>query len=222
MLTDAQHGTGNKGSQTLQNNNNEQAGGVLQGTSPVALPNTVGLGVDIVDIARMEVILKRTPSFARRVFSEEERAYCEVRAVPAAHFAARFAAKEAVLKALGTGFSQGIGPRDVEVRRNAAGRPYVVLAGRAKEVALEQGITDLPLSLSHTRTEAVACALALDGASARAAAKRVDVTRELSQRFKELRSMLDEDFLSAASEDSSIAGGQPAGAESADSCMAGE
>ena len=72
----------------------------------------VGLGVDIVEIARMRRILERTPSFREKVFSEEERSYCESTANPEVHYATRFAAKEAVLKALGTGFSRGIANHD--------------------------------------------------------------------------------------------------------------
>ena len=128
----------------------------------------VGLGVDIVEIARMRRILERTPSFREKVFSEEERSYCESTANPEVHYATRFAAKEAVLKALGTGFSRGIANHDVEVRRNAKGRPFVVLHGRAKEVADEQGVRELPLSLSYTHTDAVACALAITEESVRA------------------------------------------------------
>ncbi|HIW76375.1 MAG TPA: holo-ACP synthase [Candidatus Gordonibacter avicola] len=156
------------------------------------LEGQVGLGVDIVEIARMKRILERTPSFARRVFSEEERAYCEATAAPEVHFATRFAAKEAVVKALGTGFTRGIGVRDIEVRRNTKGRPYVVLSGRAKEIAAEQGVRELPISLSFTHTEAVACAMAITEDARRAAEKRVDPMEELAKQFKEARSMLDE------------------------------
>ncbi len=152
----------------------------------------VGLGVDIVEIARMKRILERTPSFRLRVFSEGERAYCDAAAAPEVHYATRFAAKEAVLKALGTGFSEGIGVRDVEVRRNAKGRPYVVLSGRAEEAARDMGVRELPLSLSFTHAEAVACAMAITEDSLRAAEKRVDPMEELAKRFKEARSLLDE------------------------------
>ena len=157
-----------------------------------ALEGQVGLGVDIVEIARMRAILARTPSFASRVYSEEERAYCDATATPEVHYATRFAAKEAVLKALGTGFSQGIGVRDIEVKRNAKGRPYVVLAGRAKEAARQRGVRELPLSLSYTHTDAVACAMAITEDSVRAAEERVNPMEELAQQFKEARSMLDE------------------------------
>ena len=161
--------------------------GVSQG-----IDGAVGLGVDIVDIARMKRILERTPSFARKVYSDEERAYCLDKATPEVHFATRFAAKEAVVKALGTGFSGGIGVRDIEVRRTSKGRPYVVLSGRAKEVARELGVRELPISLSYTPTEAVACAMAITEASVRAAEERVNPMEELARQFKEARGMLDE------------------------------
>ena len=152
----------------------------------------VGLGVDIVEIERMRRILTRTPSFARKVFSEAERAYCDAKANPEVHYATRFAAKEAVVKALGTGFSEGIGVRDIEVRRTTKGRPYVVLTGRAREVAREQGVREMPLSLSFTHTEAVACAMAITEDAVSAAKKRVDPMDELARQFKEARSMLDD------------------------------
>ena len=161
--------------------------GVSQG-----IDGAVGLGVDIVDIARMKRILERTPSFARKVYSDEERAYCLDKATPEVHFATRFAAKEAVVKALGTGFSGGIGVRDIEVRRTSKGRPYVVLSGRAKEVARELGVRELPISLPYTHTEAVACAMAITEASVRAAEERVNPMEELARQFKEARGMLDE------------------------------
>ncbi len=163
-----------------------------EATAFAAVDGAVGLGVDIVEIARMKKILARTPSFAARVFSEDERAYCESTAAPEVHFATRFAAKEAVVKALGTGFSRGIGVRDIEVRRNTKGRPYVLLSGRAKEIAREQGVRELPISLSFTHAEAVACAMAITEDSVRAAEKRVDPMEELAKQFKEARGMLDE------------------------------
>lgn len=152
----------------------------------------VGLGVDIVEIEHMRRILQRTPRFASRVFSDEERAYCDATSSPQTHYAMRFAAKEAVLKALGTGFSRGIGVRDVEVRRSAKGRPYAVLHRRALEVAREQGVRELPLSLSYTHTEAVACAMAITEGSRRAQNERKDPLEELSRQFKEARSLLDD------------------------------
>lgn len=152
----------------------------------------VGLGVDIVEIERMRRILERTPSFAWRVFSEQERAYCDGKAAPEVHYATRFAAKEAVVKALGMGFADGIGVRDIEVRRTAKGRPYVVLTGRAREIAREQGVREMPVSLSFTHTEAVACAMAITEDALGAAKRREDPLEQLAAQFKEARTMLDD------------------------------
>ena len=115
----------------------------------------VGLGVDIVEIARMRRILERTPSFREKVFSEEERSYCESTANPEVHYATRFAAKEAVLKALGTGFSRGIANHDVEVRRNAKGaqeervNPMEELAKQFKEARSLLDEMDAPKKASE-------------------------------------------------------------------------
>ena len=155
----------------------------VEDAAAVSLPidGAVGLGVDIVEIARVRAAMERTP-----------RCYCEDTAAPEVHFATRFAAKEAVVKALGTGFTRGIGVRDIEVKRSSKGRPYVVLSGRAKQVAKELGVRELPISLSYTHTDAVACALAITEDSQKAAEERVDQKAELAKRFKEARSMLDE------------------------------
>lgn len=158
----------------------------------LGIEGQVGLGVDIVEIERMRRILARTPNFRMRMFSEDERAYCDAKAAPEVHYATRFAAKEAVLKALGTGFTRGISPRDIEVKRTSKGRPYVSLTGRAREVAREAGVRELPISLSFTHTEAVACAMAITEGSIRASEKRVDPMAELAQQFKEARALLDE------------------------------
>ena len=146
--------------QTMANSENVAASSQVEGLFG-AVDGAVGLGVDIVEIERMRKILKRSPAFARKVFSCEECCYCDATSQPEVHYATRFAAKEAVLKALGTGFSEGIGVRDVEVRRTSKGRPYAVLSGRAKQVAQSLGVRELPLSLSFTHTDAVACAMAI-------------------------------------------------------------
>ena len=161
-------------------------------TSVQPVSGQVGLGVDIVEIERMKRILARTPSFSRKVFSCEECCYCDGKPNPEVHYATRFAAKEAVVKALGTGFSEGIGVRDIEVRRTSKGRPYAVLTGRAREVARELGVRELPISLSYTHTEAVACAMAITDDSVRAAEERIYPMEELARRFKEARALLDE------------------------------
>lgn len=151
-----------------------------------------GLGVDIVEISRMEAVLARSPAFAARVFTEGERAYCERHAKPAVHYATHFAAKEAVLKALGTGMSEGASPAEVEVSHDEKGRPCAVLHGRAAEIAREGGIVELPLSLSRTQDTAVANAIALTEASKPAPREKTTSAEKFASRFKELRGMLDE------------------------------
>ena len=182
------------------------------GAGPLPIEDGVGLGVDIVEIARMKRILERSPRFRQRVYTEGERIYCDKNANPAVHYAMRFAAKEAVLKALGTGFSCGIAPADVEVERNAVGRPLAVLHRKAAEVAKQLGVREIPISLSYTHNEAVACAMAITNDSIRAAEERKDPMEELAQQFKEARAMLDD--LPVA--DASAEAGKQAGAPEAD------
>ena len=153
---------------------------------------SAGIGVDMLEIARMERVIKRRPSFLARVFTDEERAYCESFSRPAEHYAARFAAREAVLKALGTGFSQGIGLKDVSVRNDESGRPIAVLSGRALEIARERGVQEVALSLSHTHDVAVANAVMVTEAVRPKVEERVDPERELFASFKQARSVIDE------------------------------
>lgn len=152
-----------------------------------------GIGVDIVEIARVESILAKTPSFAKRVFTEEERLYCESTARPAAHYACRFAAREAVLKALGTGFSAGIGRFDVSVSRDQNGRPTAVLANRALEIAQEQGVVEMAISLSFTGDLAIANAMAItEEARPKPKEDKEDERARIARSFREARSVLDE------------------------------
>lgn len=122
----------------------------------------VGLGVDLVGVERIEKLLERHEDrFLERCFTESERSYAESNPKRRGeHLAARFAAKEAVLKALGTGWAEGIGWIDVEVVRSDAGSPSVKLTGRAAEIARRRGITSWHLSLSHASGFAVASAVA--------------------------------------------------------------
>ena len=116
---------------------------------------TPGVGIDLLEIDRLERALKRHPRLAERVFTVAERDYAAARARPGRHLAARFAAKEAVVKALGR--SDGFGLREVEV---VAGKPPTVrLSGRAAELA--QG-TEVSISLTHSRDFAAAVAIAED------------------------------------------------------------
>ena len=127
------------------------------------VPNEeVGLGVDIVEIARMRKIIDRSPAFVEKVYSAAERAYCDSHAHPEVHYATRFAAKEAVSKALGTGFSQGIGLKDIEICHRESGAPYAVLHGAAEKRRKELG-GRLHVSVSHIQAIAVAQAVMEDG-----------------------------------------------------------
>gem|GEM_PF-138087 len=118
-----------------------------------------GIGIDAVDVARFRRVLARRPSLLGRLFTETERAYAARAADPAARLAVRFAAKEAVLKALGVGLGAAAF-RDVEVARHGSGRPVLVLAGRAAALADERGVRRWHVSLTHTATVAVASVLA--------------------------------------------------------------
>jgi holo-[acyl-carrier protein] synthase len=150
-----------------------------------------GLGVDIVEIDRMRDALARRPRLKERLFSEEERAYCEKRAKPEVHYALRFAAKEAVLKALGTGFA-GMRFTDVEVVREANGRPVPRLSGAAAQRAADLGVIEMHLSLSFTHTTAVASAVAITEEARPRRDERLDPKAQLAASFKEARALLDE------------------------------
>jgi len=119
----------------------------------------VSIGIDIIEVERVKKVLLRTPRFAERVFTPSERAYCDARGslqIAAKHYAARFAAKEAALKALGTGWSGGIGWQDVEIISKDIGAPAVKLYNIAHELFERSGATVAHLSLSHTAEHAIA------------------------------------------------------------------
>jgi holo-[acyl-carrier protein] synthase len=117
----------------------------------------VAIGIDIIEVARIREVLERTPRFRERVFTPAERAYCDSRgAVAAQHYAARFAAKEAALKALQTGWRGGISWQDVEVASRGSGAPYLVLYGPVLELFNNSGATAAHLSISHTSEHAIA------------------------------------------------------------------
>ncbi len=120
-----------------------------------------GVGIDVVEVARIaDAVDRYGRRFLERVFTQAEADYCRSRAVPAQHFAGRFAVKEAVLKALATGWSGGIRWRDVEIKRGPSGRPEVELSGAAARRAEQMGVTRLHVSISHTSGCAVANAIA--------------------------------------------------------------
>lgn len=152
----------------------------------------VGIGVDIMEVARVERALARHPRLAERVFTAEERAYCDSCAHPAEHYAGRWAAREAVVKALGTGFTGGVGLRDVWVELDETGAPHARLSGRAAEVAEAQGVREVALSISHMREVAVANAIAVTDEARPRPVARPDAERELRASFREARALLDE------------------------------
>jgi holo-[acyl-carrier protein] synthase len=121
----------------------------------------LGIGIDIVDIARIRRLMERWQDrFLKRVFTDAELDYALGRHDPAEHLAARFAAKEATLKALGTGLSMGIRWREMEVRRARGQRPTLALSGRTAALGKAQGIRRLHVSLTHDAGLAVAQVLA--------------------------------------------------------------
>ena len=116
-----------------------------------------GVGVDLVEIARIEDSFRKFPGrFEQKIFTEVERAYCSRMPIPAQHYAARFAAKEACLKALGTGKARGIGWRDIGIVNLDSGQPVLVITGRAREIGDACHITAAHVSLSHTRGHSMA------------------------------------------------------------------
>jgi len=117
----------------------------------------VGCGVDMIEIARIaDVIARYGDRFCQRVYRSGEIRYCHSKRNAAESFAARFAAKEAAAKALGTGINAGVGWRDIEVIRLPGGRPSLLLHGRAAVIANQQGATRFLVSLTHTKTQALA------------------------------------------------------------------
>ena len=117
----------------------------------------VGMGVDIAEVDRIQTAIERHGEpFLRRVFTNAERGYCEQFKNKYERYAGRFAAKEAAMKALGTGWRRGVRWVDFEVVREANGRPSIALDGVAKEIAAKLGVKRISLSITHTATQALA------------------------------------------------------------------
>jgi holo-[acyl-carrier protein] synthase len=116
----------------------------------------IGIGVDLVKIDRIDKAGKNHDGFLERLFTDREREYCARQKFPAQHYAARFAAKEAVLKAIGTGWSAGIKWTDMEVLHGEGGGPIVNLSGRVKDLMDLKGVKQVLLSYSHDEGYAVA------------------------------------------------------------------
>lgn len=126
--------------------------------APAATETILGIGVDVVESERVrQAIVNWGDRFLSRVYRGEERAYCEAQAAPWRHFAGRFAVKEAVAKAFGTGIGDRVGWRDIQVVRDpATGAPGVRLCGAAARWAKRRGVTRIHVSITHSHTLAIA------------------------------------------------------------------
>ena len=117
----------------------------------------IGSGVDLCEVARLQAAAERHGArFVERIFTAREIAYCESKANRYERFAARFAAKEAGMKALGTGWRRGVTWKDFEVGNQLSGRPTLLLSGRAQQIAAQLGVAHIALSLTHTKEQAMA------------------------------------------------------------------
>jgi holo-[acyl-carrier protein] synthase len=126
----------------------------------------IGIGTDIVECLRIGRMIERHGEiFLRRVYTEREIRYCQERKRSTEHFAGRWAAKEAILKCLGSGWSRGISWTDIEIRNDFAGRPRVLMCGGAKDLAQKLRIADILVSISHCRAYATAHAVAVTSVS---------------------------------------------------------
>jgi len=117
----------------------------------------VGMGIDIAEVPRIRASIERFGErFLGRIYTEGERRYCDSKANRVERYAARFAAKEAAMKALGTGWNHGVRWRDCEVSRMPGGRPTVLFHGKAGEFAAKLGVRNAVISISHTEAQAIA------------------------------------------------------------------
>jgi len=125
-----------------------------------AQTRVLGIGVDIIETTRIQASIERFGDrFLRRVFTQGERDYCSAMPFPARHYGARFAAKEAVSKAFGTGIGSQIGWRDIEVKRKQTGEPFILLHGSAADLAATHRLLHAMISLSHSDHYSVANAI---------------------------------------------------------------
>ena len=120
--------------------------------------SVIGIGVDIIECARIQRSIERFGDrFLRRVFTDGEIAYSMAMKFPERHLAARFAGKEAVSKAFGTGIGKAVGWRNIDIQKKENGEPFLVFSGPAKAFAAERGVNSALITLSHTEHHAIAC-----------------------------------------------------------------
>jgi holo-[acyl-carrier protein] synthase len=126
------------------------------------MSDIIGIGTDITECLRIARMIERHGElFIDRVYTAEEIAYCQTRKQSTQHFTGRWAAKEAILKAIGTGWRRGISWRDMEIRNDSSGRPVVAVRGGVQEVVEQLGIREIQVSISHCHTHATAVAIAV-------------------------------------------------------------
>jgi holo-[acyl-carrier protein] synthase len=122
--------------------------------------SVIGIGVDVIECSRIQHSIERFGDrFLRRVFTDGEIEYSMSMKFPERHLAARFAGKEAVAKAFGTGIGKAMGWRNIDIRKKESGEPFLIFSGPAKAFAAERGVASALITLSHTEDYAVACAV---------------------------------------------------------------
>ncbi len=115
----------------------------------------VGIGTDIIEVKRIERLLSKQERFKERIFTWGEIEYCEHKRNNVQNYAARFAVKEALLKAIGTGWREGITFKEIEVANNEKGKPELILSGTVKKITEEMGVTNIQVSISHLKDLAI-------------------------------------------------------------------
>lgn len=121
---------------------------------------TLGIGIDIIEVPRIAAQLSKDERFKHRLFTDEEITYCEAKRLKAQNYAARFAAKEALLKALGTGLRGRMKWTDIEVVNDDTGRPEIRVSGGVKRIVEKAGVSNIHVSVSHVKDVAVAVVVA--------------------------------------------------------------
>jgi holo-[acyl-carrier protein] synthase len=115
----------------------------------------IGIGTDIIEVNRIAKLLNKQKRFKERIFTSGEIEYCEHKANSAQHYAARFAVKEALLKAIGTGWRGGVAFKEIEVNNNTKGKPELILSGAVKAITDEMGVTNIQVTISHLKDLAI-------------------------------------------------------------------
>lgn len=115
-----------------------------------------GTGIDIIEVSRIKTVMERDIGFREKIFTQGEITYCETKKNKYQHYATRFSAKEAFLKAIGTGWRFGIRFADIDIYHDEFGKPLIRLTGKAEELALRDGISKIHVSLSHLKEMATA------------------------------------------------------------------